>query len=88
MVPKKLGRHLQANHPQYKDEPIEYFQRLKQQRSVQCHMIKTLTMMPDKAQITSYKIAQILVKQKKLYSDAETVVSPVLIAAAETMLDS
>ena len=44
--------------------------------------------MSDKAQITSYKIAQILVKQKKPHSDAETVVSPVLIAAAETMLDS
>ena len=44
--------------------------------------------MPDKAQITSYKIAQILVKQKKPHSDAEMVVSPALISAAETMLGS
>jgi hypothetical protein len=38
-------------------------------------------MKPEKAQITSYKIAQILVKQKKPHSDAETVVYPALIAA-------
>ena len=88
MVPNKLERHLLTNHPQHKDKPIEYFQRLKQQRSAQSHKIKTFTTMSDKAQITSYKIAQILVKQKKPHSDAETVVSPVLIAAAETMLDS
>ena len=88
MVPNKLERHLQTNHPQYKDKPIESFQHLKQQRSAQSHRIKTFTTMPDKAQITSYKIAQILVKQKKPHSDAETVVSPVLIAATETMLGS
>lgn len=62
MVPSKLERHLQQKHPEVKDKPKDYFERLKENSVNQARKLKAFTTLPDKAQMVSYKIAQMLAK--------------------------
>ena len=50
--------------------------------------LKSLTTIPDKAQVLSYEIAQMLAKKKKLHLVAESIILPALTIAADIMLGS
>ncbi|XP_029639441.1 protein FAM200B-like [Octopus sinensis] len=86
MVPSKLQRHLITNHPQHKDKPNEYLEMLKNNLKIQSKRLKKFHSIPEKAQIASYKIAQLLTKKKKTHSDVENIILPALEIAIGTMI--
>jgi hypothetical protein len=86
MVPNKLERHLHLKHPELKEKPKDYFVRLKQNSMNQAKKLKSFTTIPDKAQMASYHIAQMLAKNKKSHLDGESVIIPALTIAAEIMI--
>ncbi|XP_014768515.1 protein FAM200B-like [Octopus bimaculoides] len=65
MVPSKFQRQLIRNRLQQKDKPKEYFEMLKNDLKIQSKRMKKFHSIPEKAQIASYKIAQLLVKKEK-----------------------
>lgn len=88
MAPSKMQRHMDSNHPDMKNKPKIYFEQLRLQLHNQSKKMKALCTIPQQAQIASYKIAQLLAKNKKPHSDAETIIVPSLLIAVETMCDS
>eukprot|EP00106_Octopus_bimaculoides_P021178 XP_014788620.1 PREDICTED: SCAN domain-containing protein 3-like [Octopus bimaculoides] len=76
MVPSKLQCNLITNHLQHKDKPKEYFEMLKINSKIQSKTLKKFHPIPEKAQITSYKTAQLLAKKKKPHSDAKNIILP------------
>jgi len=88
MVPSKLKRHLEKNHPEYKDRSREYFAKMHLRLRNQSNKLKILCSIPDKALMTSLKIAQLLAKKKKPHTDGENVILPALEIAVGTMINS
>jgi zinc finger BED domain-containing protein 5/7/8/9 len=87
MVPSKLHRHLETKHPEMKNKPKMYFDQLRTNLQRQSKQIKVFCSIPKKAQISSYKIAQLLCKNKKPHTDAEKIILPALEIAVELMFD-
>ena len=88
MVPSKLERHLKMKHQELKDKPKQYFEKLRENLTIQAKKLRKLSTIPDKAQMASYKIAQLLAKRKKSHIDAESIIQPALAIAAEIMIGS
>lgn len=86
LVPNKLKRHLETNHPGHKEKPREYFEKLKTERNHQSKKITTYLKLPDKGLVASYKVAQLLAKRKKAHSEGETIIAPALAIVVETIL--
>ena len=78
MVPSKLKRHLKKVHPDHKNKPKTYFEKLRSQIQNQAKIMKNFSTVPEKAQIASYQIAQLLAKKKKPHSDLEKLILPSL----------
>lgn len=57
MVPIKLKRHFEKNHSDFKSKPKSYFENLLSQMKNQAKRLKNYCIIPEKAQIASYKIA-------------------------------
>jgi len=74
LVPNKLKRHLETNHPGHKEKPREYFEKLATERNHQSKKITTYLKLPEKGLVASYKVAQLLAK-KKAHSEGETIKS-------------
>lgn len=87
MVPSKLHRHFETKHPEMIKKPKTYFEQLRTNLQSQSKIIKKFCSIPKKAQIASYKIAQLLAKKKKPHTDAEKIILPALKIAVDTMLD-
>src|SRR5699024_2518804 len=86
MVPSKLRRHFEKKHPLYINKEKSYFENLRSQFYNQAKRFKNLCTVPEKAQIASYKIAQLLAKKKKPHADAENIILPSLEIAVEAMI--
>ena len=65
LVPSKLSRHLEKNHPALQDKPKEYFANLKSQTNKQAKIWNSYLKLPEKGLIASYKVAHLLAKRKK-----------------------
>jgi len=86
LVPSKLSRHLEKNHPTLQDKPKEYFVNLKSQTNKQAKIRNSYLKLPEKGLIASYKVAHFLAKRKKAHTDAESVIGPPLTIVVEEML--
>ena len=85
LVPNKLKRHLETNHPGHKEKPREYFEKLATERNHQSKKITTYLKLPEKGLVASYKVAQLLAKRKKAHSEGETIIAPALAIVVETI---
>lgn len=88
LVPNKLKRHLETIHSALKDKPKAYFENLSAQQSKQVKKITSFLKVPEKALVASYKVAQLLAKQKKAHTEAETIIAPALSIIVGTILGS
>ena len=88
LVPNKLNRHLQNNHPNVKAKPREYFENLATEINQQSKKMTNFLKVPEKALIASYKVAQLIAKRKKAHTEAEVLIAPALAIIVETMLGS
>lgn len=86
MAPAKLRRHLETSHPSSVGKPKHYFESLSLQQNHQSKKMKTFAKIPEKATVASYKIAQLLCKNKKSHLEAESVILPAILIAVEVML--
>lgn len=86
MVPSKLKRHFEKNHPEYVKKPRCYFENMHSKSQKQAKRLKTYCTVPENAQIASFKIAQLLARKKKPHSDAENIILPSLEIAVEAMV--
>lgn len=88
MVPSKLKRHFEKNHPDYTSKPKSYFENLHSQIKNQAKRLKNYCTIPQKAQLASYKIAQLLAMKKKPHTDAENIILPAMEIALEAMVNT
>ncbi|XP_076799874.1 zinc finger BED domain-containing protein 5-like [Clavelina lepadiformis] len=86
LVPSKLSRHLEKNHPTFQNKPKGYFANLKSQTNKQAKIMNSYLKLPEKRLIASYKLAHLLAKRKKAHTDAESVIGPALAIVVEEML--
>lgn len=86
MVPNKLKRHLEKNHPARKNEPRDYFEKLATEKNQQSKMITNFLKLPEKGLIASYKVAQLIAQRKKAHTDAESIIAPAVAIIVESML--
>ena len=88
LVPSKLKRHLETNHPLDKDKARDFFEKLASEKGKQSKKIVSFIKLPVKGQLASYKIAQLIAKRKKAHTEAELIIAPALEIVVETMLGS
>lgn len=86
MVPSKLQRHLKTKHSNCVNKDKSYFIRLLagQKKQVQC--LVNATTVSDKAQLASFKVAELVAKQMKPHTIVETLIMPACKLIVKTML--
>jgi len=86
MVPTRLKRHLHTKHGHLEVKPIEHFQRLLKTHSKQVSSLKKVVTVSDKAQEASFLVAELVAKEMKPHTIAESLILPALQAVTRLML--
>ncbi|CAI6358045.1 unnamed protein product [Macrosiphum euphorbiae] len=76
MAPAKLKRHFSSKHANLQSKEKNYFERLLNNQMNQRKHLKKIVTISDKAQIASYKVAEIIAKQLKPHTIAESLILP------------
>ncbi|XP_068240084.1 SCAN domain-containing protein 3-like [Palaemon carinicauda] len=88
MLPNKLKRHLTLKHNHLAYKPRSYFEGLLSEQKQQSAMLSKKVKVADKAQETSYLVAELVVKSMKPHTRAETLILPACSAIVKTMFGS
>ncbi|XP_076324212.1 zinc finger BED domain-containing protein 5-like [Tachypleus tridentatus] len=83
MLPSKLKRHLISKHPNLADKTKEYFQRLKESTSKQARIFERKFNISKKANQASFAVAEIVAKQMKPHTIAESLILPACVTIAK-----
>ena len=86
MVPAKLKRHLDTNHPTLKNKNTTYFRRFLESNKKEVNFMKRATTISQKALKVSYRIAELLAKEKQPHTLAEKVILPACKVITEEMI--
>lgn len=86
LLPTKLIRHLQGNHPEMRDKNIEYFKELKSEYHAQSKEMISFTNCSLKAIESSFIVAYEIAKAKKPYLLGEQVIQPCISKVVNVML--
>lgn len=86
LLPVKLIRHLESNHAELKEKPIQYFQRLKGENKNQSQSIREYSGVEFNAIKSSFVAAYNIAKEKKPFTTGERLLKPVLVEIARIML--
>ena len=76
MVPAKLKRHLDTNHPTLKNKNTTYFRCLLESNKKEVNFMRRATTISEKALKVSYRIAELIAKEKQPQTLAEKVILP------------
>lgn len=76
MAPAKLNRHFSSKHANLQSKEKKYFDRMLNNQMNQRKHLKKIITVSDKAQIASYKIAEIISKELKPHTIAESLILP------------
>lgn len=85
MRPGKLERHLVTLHPEYKNKPLEFFQRKYADKIRQKNYLSKFTKLEDNQLKASFEIAFLISKTKKPYTIGEDLILPAAIKICEIM---
>jgi len=83
MRPGKLVRHLATLHPEYKNKPIDFFQRKATGIKGQTTSLSKYTKLTDDLLKASFEIALLIAKSKKPYTIGEDLILPAAIKICE-----
>lgn len=86
MKPSHLKRHLERKHECVAAKPIEYFQRLKNERRMQLKDIDLFTSSELRKIKSSFAAALIIAKEKKASTIGERLVKPIMLETTRIML--
>ena len=87
LVPAKLRRHLEVNHPAYETKTISYFKHMKSSvRKQKDSFLETVKTDQDLL-LTSYLLSNRILKTKKPFTLGEEVIKPALQIVTEQLLD-
>ena len=87
LVPAKLQRHLEANHPAYETKTISYFKHMKSSVRKQKDSFLGAVKTDQDLLLTSYRLSHYILKTKKPFTLGEEVIKPALQIVAEQLLD-
>lgn len=76
MVPSKLKRHLETKHSHLVNKDKAYFSRLLSSQVKQAKVMNKTTTIAEKAQLASYKVAEIIARKMQPHTAAETLILP------------
>ena len=76
MVPSKLQRHLVTNHSSLSIKDKSYFQKSLSSQSKQVNVFEKQIDVSEKAQVASYKIAELIAVKLKPHNLAEKIILP------------
>jgi hypothetical protein len=86
MVPSKLKRHFTTKHGNLLNKDKTYFSCLLSSNVKQSKQLEKLTNISDKAQIVSYKVAELIVKKMQPHTIAENLILPACKDIVKSML--
>ena len=86
MVLSKLNRHFTAKHGHLSDKPRIYFERILAERKQQSQAFTKVFKVSTKAQEASYLVAEIIAKNSRPHTEAESIIFPACSAIVKTML--
>jgi hypothetical protein len=86
MVPSKLKRHFTTKHGHLLNKDKTYFSRLLSSNVKQSKQLEKLTNISDKAQIASYKVAELIVKKMQPHTIAKNLILPACKEIVKSML--
>ena len=86
MVLSKLNRHFTAKHGHLSDKPRIYFERILAERKQQSQVFTKVFKVSTKAQEASYLVAEIIAKNSRPHTEAESIIFPACSAIVKTML--
>jgi len=85
MVPSKLNRHFITRHHHLSGKNLEYFKRLLTSQKKQATTFKKTIKISDKAQEASFYVAELVAKEMKAHTIAESLILPACQAIVKTM---
>lgn len=85
MVPAKLQRHLSSKHSCLTSKGKDYFERLLKNQEVQATCFRKSVTISDKAQIASYKVAELIALKQKPHDIAESLILPACLEIVKIM---
>lgn len=85
MVPSKMKRHLTTKHSHLSDKPLDYFKRLLNDNKQQRLSFEKKVKVAEKAQEASYLVAELIAKNMKPHTIAESLILPSCCAIVRTM---
>lgn len=86
MVPSKLKRHLNTKHSHLSGKDKNYFSRLLSSEEKQAKAMVRRATISEKAQVASYKVAEIVTKKMQPHTIAEDVILPACKEIVKSML--
>ena len=86
MVPAKLKRHLDTNHPTLKNKKKTYFRRLLESNKKEVNFMRQAATISEKAVKVSYRVAELRAKEKQPHTLAEKVILPACKIIIEEMI--
>ena len=88
MAPAKLKRHFATKHIDLAHKNVKYFKRLSEEQRLQTSRFQTHFKVSDKAQEASYLVAELVAKEMKAHTIAESLILPACQVIVRTMLGS
>ena len=76
MAPAKLKRHFSTKHTDLASKTMEYFKRLSKEHKMQASKFQNNFQVSDKTQVASYLVAELVAKQMKAHTIAESLIYP------------
>ena len=85
MAPAKLKRHFSTKHGDLANKNVDHFKRLKEEKTIQAVNFQSNFKESDKAQEASYLVAELVAKEMKAHTIAESLIIPACQAMVKTM---
>jgi hypothetical protein len=85
LKPVKLNRHVATKHAEFKNKPIEFFERKFKSLCQQTVLIEQHTTVPKEILTASYQASYLITKAKKSHTICESPIMPVAIKITEIL---
>lgn len=87
LKPSKLKRHLETQHAELIDKPLEYFQRKKKDTKLAAQFVSYSPAVSENALLSSYLVAYRVAKEKMAHTATEKIILPACLDMVRTIFD-